>query len=247
MAIGYVRVSTEGQAADGKYGVAAQQDAIRKYAKEHGYKITEFITDTVSGVKDDREGFNRIFDMETDAVIVYKSDRVARDMKLYFYYLYVFEKKGIKLISVNEEFDEDNGLANIYRAILQFVAEQERNNIKMRTMAGRKKKAEQGGFAGGRPGLGYFNVGGQLYIDKKEAKAVRRIFELRHENYGYGSIATIMNSEGYQTKDLKTFSATTIVKILYNRKFYEGYIKYQGEWRKGLHEPIIKEDELLAE
>lgn len=243
MAIGYVRVSTEGQAGDDRFGITAQKEAIQKYAEERGLEITEFIIDTISGVKDERPGFDRLMETETDAVIVYKSDRVARDMKLYFYYLYLFEKRGVKLLSVNEEFDEDNGLANIYRAILQFVAEQERNNIRMRTMAGRKQKKLRGGYGGGRPPLGYFEVNGRLYVDKQEAKSVRKIFELREENYGYGSIVAIMNREGYVTKERKSFHVNTIVKVLKNRKFYEGYNCVDGEYVKAIHEPIIGENE----
>ena len=41
-----------------------------------------------------------------EAVIAFKSDRVARDTKLYFYYLYVLEKRNIKLLSTQEVFPE---------------------------------------------------------------------------------------------------------------------------------------------
>lgn len=125
-AIGYVRVSTKGQE-DG-YGREVQEEAIRNYAAEHGYKLIEIRYETESGAKE-RDVLNDICydnDGVYSAVIVFKSDRVARDMKLYFYYLYLLERRNIELISVEEDFGGDAVLANVYRAMMLFVAEQER-------------------------------------------------------------------------------------------------------------------------
>ena len=132
-AIGYIRVSTERQADDDKYGIEVQKQAILLYANDNGYNIVDWKVDEISGAKDDRPGLNEILygdDVSNppyEAVIVFKNDRVARDTKLYFYYLYVLEKKNIKLLSTQESFTEGSKFANIYRALLQFVAEQERS------------------------------------------------------------------------------------------------------------------------
>ena len=246
MAIGYVRVSTKGQ--EDKYGIEAQKDAIEKYANENGYEITEYVVDVISGVKDERPGFNRLLcgDIKTDAVIVFKSDRVARETKLYFYYLYTLEKQGIKLLSVCEEFEEGSAIASIYRAIILFVAEQERENIRIRTMAGKEKKKAEKGYVGGRPPIGYFAAGGKLYAEPREKKVVRAIFEWYAEGYGCNLIAGFCNTGGFKTKVGK-FYPMAISRILTHRKFYEGYIKEQesGEWVKGTHEAILGEDEFL--
>lgn len=245
MAIGYVRVSTCGQAADDKFGIEAQKSSILDYAKSNGYEITDFVVDTISGVKDNREGFDKILmgEIETDAVIVYKSDRVARETKLYFYYLYTLEKRNIKLISVTEEFDEDGGLANVYRAILQFVAEQERNNIRLRTMAGRKQKLKKGGYVGGMYPLGYFLVDGKLYADGEEKRIVRSIFKLYYEGMGCTRISWELNRRGVKTKKGKEWFDSSVARILKNRKFYEGFILSEGEYIKGEQEPILEVDE----
>ena len=49
-AIGYIRVSTEAQANDDKYGVDVQKHEIETYANEHGYEIVEWKQDEMSGV-----------------------------------------------------------------------------------------------------------------------------------------------------------------------------------------------------
>ena len=161
-AVGYIRVSTKQQAGEDRMGQEAQKQAIEKYAEENNYKILHWYTDEVSGVSEEREALNDIlFGDDLDeagvrAVITYKSDRIARDIKLYFYYLFLLEKRKIKLVSINERFDDDEyGLSNVFRSLMLFVAEQERKNILMRTSSGRRVKAEQGGYAGGKPPYGY--------------------------------------------------------------------------------------------
>lgn len=247
MAIGYIRVSTSGQASDDKFGIGAQKKAILEYAAKNGYEIEDFVVDTISGVKDNREGFDTILlgQYATDAVIVYKSDRVARETKLYFYYLYSLEKMGIKLISVTEEFDEGDAMANIYRAILQFVAEQERNNIRLRTMAGRKLKKMTGGYAGGNYPYGYFVARGRLYADGDEKKIVRRIYKLYYEGLGSRQIAWALSRDGIKTRKGKDFSDSQVAKTLRNRKFYEGFVLVDGEWVRGEQDAILKEGEFI--
>lgn len=245
MAIGYVRVSTKGQAGDDRCGVEAQKAAILKYAKDFGYTITEFIVDKISGVKEQREGFDRILygNIQTDAVIVYKSDRVARETKLYFYYLYTLEKKNIKLISVTEEFDEGNAMANIYRALLQFVAEQERQNIRARTMAGKLIKKMTGGYVGGGVPLGYMAICGKLYADPDGKKVVRLIYKLYSEGLGCTRITWELYTRKIKTKRGKDFSEMAVSRILKMRKFYEGFVLVDNEFIKGEQEAILKEGE----
>ena len=72
--------------------------------------------------------FYEVTNPPIEAVITFKNDRMARDTKLYFYYLYTLERRNIKLLTINEEFDEGSEFANIYRALLQFVAERWRRH-----------------------------------------------------------------------------------------------------------------------
>ncbi len=53
--IGYVRVSTQGQAKDG-YSLAYQQDEIRSYCQEQGWNLIHMYSDEgISGAKVDEE------------------------------------------------------------------------------------------------------------------------------------------------------------------------------------------------
>lgn len=254
-AIGYVRVSTAGQAADDKFGIEAQKKEILAYANKNGYNIVEWFSDEESGASDDRPHWNEILYGEEitnppfEAVIVYKYDRVSRNMKLYFHYLYTLEKRNIKLVSVTEDFDGNEDLANIYRALLQFVAEQERKNIALRTGNGRKIKAAAGGYSGGRAPYGYEIRNGQLAINDDEAAVVRIIFSMKGK-MPILRIAEWLNDNGHKTRSGGHFYASSVKAILENEQTYRGMYRYgRGKdkvdvpWVKGVHKPILKEED----
>ena len=245
-AIGYLRCSTAGQVGEDKYGIEAQKEAILSYAHQNGYVIVEWAKDVVSGVSERRPMLDGILynqDVSNppyEAVICYKSDRIARDIKLYFYFLFLLERKGVRLISVNEDFDESDPLVNVQRALMVFVAEQERRNIAMRTKAGRNVKRARGGYAGGRCPLGYMVNHGVLVENPSESAVVKMIFEMyEKQKMSLLGIATYLNESGIKTKDDGNWHASTIKKIVSNRKTYEGYIRVGDNWVKGEHQGIL--------
>lgn len=248
MAVGYVRVSTSGQVGDDKFGIESQKQQITEYAVENGYTIVKWYADEgISGVKDDRPALNEILYGDVgnppfEAVIVAKTDRVARDTKLYFYYLYVLEKKNIKLLSVNEHFESDDALSGIYRSLMLFVAEQERRNIALRTSKGRNIKAQCGGYSGGRAPYGYKVSNGNLILNPDEVPIVEMIFKLADDGETNWGIADSLSDAGYKTRNGRRFNESTVRAVRQNRKMYEGYYKYGDmNWVKGVHEPILKE------
>lgn len=245
-AIGYLRVSTSGQMNEDKYGLEAQKQAILSYAHIHGYQIVEWAKDVISGVKEDRPAFNTLLYAKEignppyEAVICFKSDRVARDIKLYFYFLFLLERKGVKLISVNEDFDDNDPLVNVQRALMIFVAEQERRNIALRTTAGRRLKKAKGGYIGGTITYGYKNEFGTLQPNPVETPVVKMIFEMReNQKLPLQAICDYLNGSGIKTRRGKNWERITVKKVVDNKPFYQGMVKYNGEWVKGEHEAIL--------
>lgn len=253
-AIGYIRVSTKQQADDDKYGIEIQRQAILTYADANGYYISDWKIDKYSGAKDDRPELNAILygddvtNPPVEAVITFKNDRMARDTKLYFYYLYTLEKRGVKLLTVNEEFDEGSEFANIYRALLQFVAEQERKNIALRTGKGRSIKASCGGYSGGRCPYGYRVVDHRLVINEDEKPIVEYMFYENDKGTPMLTIAENLNARGCRTRKGTTFQAATVKSVLSNRPLYEGKYKYGKDmkWVQGVHEPILAAGEPVS-
>ena len=62
-------------------------------------------------------------------------------------------------------------------SVLSAVAEIERENIQVQTMAGRIEKARQGKWNGGFAPYGYALKEGKLVIDEEEAEIIRLIYD----------------------------------------------------------------------
>lgn len=247
--VAYVRVSTDGQVGEDKFGIEAQKEQILKYCHENDMQISDWYVDEgESGVKESRPALDRLLFGEiknppVTAVIVSKSDRMARDIKLYYYYMMILEKKGIELISATEPVvNDETGLGNVYKSLMLFVAEQERKNITARTSAGRQVKASKGGYSGGRAPMGYRVEKGRLVIEPTEVAVVKRIHELRDGGASMPKIVETINDEGYRGRKGNKFALSTVQGIINNRKTYEGFYKYgeKGEWVKGDHEAILE-------
>lgn len=252
-AIGYICINTDVQDVDNRSVIEAQKKEILSYANQNGYNIVEWFCDEMSRACDDRPEFNKILYGEDitnppfEAVIAFKSNKIARDTKLYFYYLYILEKRNIKLLSTQETFLDGNEFADIYRALMTFIAEQERKNITLHTGSRRKIKAAAGCYSGGKAPFGYKIKDSQLVIDETEAEIVREIFDHK-DSMPYLRIAELLNSEGKHTRSGGQFYASGVKAIILNEPTYRGMYRYgRGKdkkdipWVKGVHEPILKD------
>ena len=153
-------------------------------------------------------------------------------------------------------------------SILGAMAEIERDNISVQTMAGRREKARQGGWNGGIAPYGYVLAEGDLKILPEEAEQIRIIFDKYvHTNLGFTGIARWLNEHGYKKtatthNSLDVFTESFIEKVI-NNHTYCGKIAYgksktvlrdgsDDEYHRvetddymiheGRHEPIITEE-----
>jgi site-specific DNA recombinase len=252
-AVGYIRVSTEEQAANG-YGLEVQNSAIRSFAQSQGYELVDVIADpAVSGAKapNERPGFRRVMDLAKShafsILVVWKFDRLARSL-LYSVTTVneLYERHGVVLRSVTEPIDTATPMGAMIFAILASFAAEERRVITSRTLAGKKQKALRGGFAGGPAPLGYVpDLRGGLTIDKGASIIVRHIAHLRQQGASLRAIANALTSEGYVSKRGGRFYPSTIRYILDNPKYRgltEYYFRQGGETHclnEGLHQAIL--------
>lgn len=247
-AIGYCRVSTDGQVGEDKFGLDAQKEQIKLYALSNGYTVVDWAIDEgISGATLDRPALNELLygDLQNppiEAVIVAKNDRMSRDMEQYFYVKFSLKKKNISLKSVSEDFGQMGVFSNVMESLAMFIAEQERINIAKRTTGGRKMKASAGGYSGGRAPYGYRITNGQYEIVSEEADMVVTIFKMLDGGSTLLDTAEWLNDNGYSSRSGKKFYASHIKAIKDNRPVYEGMYKYGDmDWVKGVHEPILKE------
>lgn len=116
-AVGYVRVSREGK----DIGIETQKWAIKQYADTEGYNILNWKIDAASESEDcpALKELMQITNPPFDAVIIYRNDRISRDVTLYFKYLDALEMKNIKLLRVKPELADESEIESFYRALLR--------------------------------------------------------------------------------------------------------------------------------
>ncbi len=245
---GYLRVSTDGQTGEDRFGLAEQKESIQNFADNNGFNIIGWYSDPgISGTTLDRPGLqSMIADSakgQIKAVIVAKMDRIARDLMAQLWIEKELLKNGVEIISVSEQFRGQDPANVLFRQIIGAFAQFEKSRITERLSGGRKQKAKIGGYAGGRAALGYSSKRGSkiLSINPEKAEPVKRVFELKDNNQELSlqKIADILNQEGYTTAQGKRFYKETIKRILDRREFYKGLYSYSGIESRGLHQAII--------
>jgi DNA invertase Pin-like site-specific DNA recombinase len=145
MLIGYMRVSKQ----DGSQTLDLQKDALNKVG------IENIFSDLASGRKDDRPGLKACLNSLTkgDTLIVWKLDRLGRDMRHLVNTVDDLRQKGIgfKVLSgYGAEIDTTTANGRMFFGVFAALAEFERELISERTKAG-LKAAKDRGRLGGRP------------------------------------------------------------------------------------------------
>lgn len=230
--LGYARVSTDNQKDEGT--IDLQKNALKEYADAHGYDLIKtFCDEGVSGGLENRPALSELFDNleETDGiagVLIYKLDRLARDLYIQETLIKQLEKLGKKLFSTKEpDLDSSDPMRKAFRQFMGIVAELEKAFITMRLSGGRINKAKKGKFAGGGVALGYRTKSKELAIDNQEADTVREIFIMkRKRKMGLWEIARALNEQGKPTARGGRWYAGT-VKYILNNPLYKGFLSYK--------------------
>lgn len=244
----YTRVSTQEQTEG--FSLEEQERMCKAAIESKGWEYVGTYSDPgVSGRTMDRAGLKAmvkgIQSKEIEAVVIYKLDRLSRKQRDTMTIIEdVFLANDIALVSLNETLDTSTPWGRAMIGILSSFNQMESENIQMRTMMGREAKVAAGGYAGGKPPLGYKAVNGELVIVPGEAEVVRLIYELRYDKgMAMIPIAEELNRRGYTTKKGKPYGHSSIDVILKNEETYRGHYRYGVGSVECQHEPILKEDE----
>jgi site-specific DNA recombinase len=138
-AIGYVPVSTLNQAEEG-VSLEAQRRKIEAYCDLHDLNLSEIIEDAgISGkTVNGRPGIQMVIDKvksrKVDNVVVFKLDRLARNLKEACEISELMQKKGVALHSISEKIDTGSATGKLFYHILSAMNQWEREVISERTV-----------------------------------------------------------------------------------------------------------------
>ena len=138
--VGYTRVSTVAQTLD------QQNTALA------GAGVTKTFSDTMSGAKDDRPGLGALMDYvrQGDTVVVWKLDRLGRNMLHILKTVKTLTEMGVTLVSTSDGIDSSTPAGRMMIGVQGSLAEYERELIKERT-ALKRGASRANGTKFGRP------------------------------------------------------------------------------------------------
>ncbi|GLI54526.1 hypothetical protein PM10SUCC1_00410 [Propionigenium maris DSM 9537] len=178
----YIRVSTTMQDEIGSLEI--QKKKMLSYCKEQNYEIFEVYEDIMSGASSKRKAFKRLETIlslkQFDAVVVWSSDRLSRNLLTRLIFLNELTKHDIAFISVTEpQLSTTTPEGRLMLNITGAIAEHERVLISKRTRSGMYKRAEENKYLGGSIPYGYkVNDKGEFIVDLLEVDDVKRMFRL---------------------------------------------------------------------
>ena len=257
--------------------IQKQLEHCQAYALEHGMVIVAiYIEETATGLSDNRPKFQEmvaqanIKDKPFEVILVWKFSRFARFRVDSAIYKHRLKKRGLRIISIQEQFD-DSPSGRLMEHIIEDIDEFYSDNLSEEVRFGQRKVAERGYWPSNRSPYGYGlkkvreEVGNAYHnifvINPITAPIVRRIIEEAKAGHSERDIREGLEKDGipppdnHFTKAKKAkagkWSDSTIWNIVHELK-YTGLIVWGVNSTSGLppviakgrHEPIVDPDDL---
>jgi len=218
-AVGYARVSTQGQVDDG-CSLVLQHEKVKAYAKLNDLELIDIITDAgKSGTRMDREGLEQVKRLVEDGkvahVIIYKLDRMARNLRGAIDFSDVLQQHSCQLHSVSERIDTSSPAGRLFFAIMGAMGAFEVEQLRLRTKQALQGKKDRGEvYTHVAYGFSLSDDGKHLVVNPDEQKVIRRIRKFHKEGASFNEIAGRLNSAGYTTKWGKAWSHKQVARIV---------------------------------
>lgn len=248
----YIRVSTNHQI--DKDSLPLQRKDLINYSKlVLGIDDFEVFEDAGYSAKNtDRPSFknmmNKIMNGEFTHLLVWKIDRISRNLMDFCTMYDELKKYNCTFISKNEQFDTSSAMGEAMLKIILVFAELERKLTAERVMAVMLDRASKGLWNGAPVPLGYewneeikFPV-----INKIEAETIKLIYNQYLKLQSTTAIRNLLNNNNIKTKRNGSWTTKTISDIIRN-PFYKGTYRYNyretaNGKRKTENEWVLLED-----
>ena len=202
-AIGYIRVSTAGQAEDG-VSLDAQEARIKTWAEANEAAGVEIFRDEgISGKRsDNRPGLQAALEAcgRGDALVSYSLSRLSRSTRDTLEISEQLQKRGADLVSLSEKIDTTSAAGKMIFRLLAVLAEFERDQISDRTKSALQYKRGNGEKTGGDVPYGFTARRGRLYPNLKEQQAIKEIKARRARGESLRGICQALEKAGYKRR-----------------------------------------------
>ena len=238
--------------------VETQFDTCRLKLTGEEVKHTEQYSDKgYSGKNTNRPELQKLISeiekKEVEKVVVYKLDRISRNIADFYKLYEIMEKHGCEFCSATENFDTTNSMGKAMMGILAIFAQMERENIQKRVKDNYYDRTEKlGSWPGGPAPYGFKNARTEdrrptLIPNGAEKPAVEFLFDSYADSteISLGILAKALTEKGFKSRKRKggAFDNVTIARILKNTVYVKAddmlYHFLRGEGIK-IDSPIEK-------
>ncbi|MDO4540925.1 MAG: recombinase family protein, partial [Syntrophomonadaceae bacterium] len=181
---------------------------------------------------------------EFSHLIVWKLDRISRNLLDFAAMYEELKQLGITFVSKNEQFDTSSAMGEAMLKIILVFAELERKVTSERVTSIMYSRAANGQWNGGKVPFGYDydKATKEFSINEREAAVVRMIYDKYEELHSLLAVARFLNEKGITSRKGKHWNPTTVGIILKN-PFYIGTYRYNYRNENGgLKNWTIKEE-----
>ncbi|HEX3733770.1 MAG TPA: recombinase family protein [Solirubrobacterales bacterium] len=255
---GYVRVSRRARRdGDSYHSPEIQREEIERWARNNGVELgTVKKEENVSGAKAvaDR-GLERLLERVeagvSDGIIVYKTDRFARDAIETLVAAKRIKEANGRLVGVSDGVDSDQANGKMMLGLMATMAEQYLDGVKAGWSASTSRAVANGVHIAARAPVGYLRADqvnprydakgklikdGRLMLDSEAAPVVLRAYEMWAKDSTLGQISDMMR-EGLE----RGIAKSTVGSLLRNRAYLGEARGPGGAVKPGAHDPIVSE------
>ena len=178
-----------------------------------------------SGKNTDRPELQKLLDEiereNIEKVVVYKLDRISRNI-VDFYNLYDFmQKHKCAFFSVKDNFDTASPMGRLLMGILINFAQMERENIQVRVQDSYYMRAESDGrYLGGRTPYGFKLAKDKNGISTLKADKDMEIVKLIYQKYAYDSNSSLHKIVRYLHEEKGIVKSARAIKIILSNPIY---------------------------
>ena len=250
----YCRVSSKEQV-EGT-SLESQELACREYAHRNHIEVLKVFVEKGESAKfADRTQLLELMEFCRDrrngvtSLLVWKVDRLARNVGDHFNIKAILLKQGVQVVSVTEPIDA-NPEGKLLETILAGFAQFDNDLRAARTQQGMRRKIHEGIFPW-KPPLGYKGVsqpGTKKTLPDEPDQPVFGMLQKAWQEYATGAytkaeILRLLSARGGSTKNGAPISKQSIDNLLRD-PFYAGIIRdpWSGEEHSGQHMPLVSEE-----
>lgn len=218
------------------------QECMRELSEEDRAEFNlerdVFIDKGYSGKNTERPAFQKLMGEiiagRVEKVIVYKLDRISRNLLDFMQMYSVFEEYKVAFVSVHEKFDTTNPMGKAMLAIAMVFAQMERETIQQRVTDNYFDRMSKGYYPGGAAPFGFLKTETKIdgkrsaayEPDPKTAPVLLSLFEqYATTNISLGELGHNLLKQGIPTSTGSHWTGSSLGRVLRN----PAYVKADAE------------------